>query len=331
MTFPQPGELITPLELTSDETGSISQREVTLTIGAGEKRLDKYLANALPEVSRSQLQRLIRDGKVILDGQTARASATVAPGMVVSVYLALQSVETKAPNPEAINLSIVFEDDQVLVVNKPAGLVVHPAAGHAQGTLVNAILAHCPELTAGERDRPGIVHRLDRDTSGLVVVAKTDAAFTSLRQQFKNREIEKTYLALVHGQAPAPAGVVDVPLARDPNNRKRMGVVAGGRAARTGFRVVETLGDYSLLEVSLETGRTHQIRVHLSWLGVPVVGDTVYGHHRRDLGIQRQFLHAWKLVFSHPSDGRPISLEAPLPSDLSEVLAKLGSRFPHLQ
>ena len=318
------------MEQVGDGTEPTVQREVRLTVDRAEKRLDRYLCQSLPDMSRSQVQRLIRDGRVLLDSMAAKASSPVAPGMTVVVSLDDDAEDPKAPSAEAMDLDIVFEDDSVVVVNKPAGLVVHPAAGHPTGTLVNAILAHCPGLNVGESGRPGIVHRVDRDTSGLLVVAKTEVALESLRRQFKNREVDKIYLALTQGHPPVPVGVVDVPLARDPGNRKRMGVVTGGRPSRTGFRVVEELGDYSLLEVSLETGRTHQIRVHLAWLGVPVVGDTVYGRRKPSLGLQRQFLHAWRLSFAHPVDGHVVSLEAPLPSDLLQVLDSLGSSFSGL-
>jgi 23S rRNA pseudouridine1911/1915/1917 synthase len=302
-----------------------STQEIRLTVDIPHRRLDKYLAHVIPHISRSQLQRLIHDGCVLLDGQIARASAPVVPGMDVRVYLK-ESHTNEGPVPEVIDLDVVFEDEHVLVVNKPAGLVVHPAAGHSSGTLVNAVLAHCPGLQTGEDNRPGIVHRLDRDTSGLLVVAKSEKALTGLRQQFKNRRVAKTYLALVHGHPPVQVGVVDAPIGRDPKNRKRMSVMASGRPSRTGFRELEELGDYSLLEVSLETGRTHQIRVHLAWLGVPVVSDGVYGYRKPVLGLHRQFLHAWKLAFVHPIDSRSMIVEAPLPSDLRDVLRGLGSK-----
>jgi 23S rRNA pseudouridine1911/1915/1917 synthase len=223
-------------------------------------------------------------------------------------------------------LDVVYEDDDILVVNKPAGMVIHPAHGHREGTLVNALLARYPNLVVGDAGRPGIVHRLDRDTSGLIVVAKTRSALEHLRWQFKSRQVQKTYQALVHGQPPAPEGIVEAPVARDPRHRKRMAVVAGGRESRTRYRVLEDLGDYSLLAVSLETGRTHQIRVHLAWLGVPVVGDRMYGPERSarravtTMGLERQFLHAWRLSFEHPSGKGAVDLEAPLPPDLQQAI-----------
>jgi 23S rRNA pseudouridine1911/1915/1917 synthase len=227
---------------------------------------------------------------------------------------------------QSIHLQVVYEDDDLLVVDKPAGMVVHPAYGHREGTLVNALLARYPGLAVGDAGRPGIVHRLDRDTSGLIVVAKTEIALKHLRRQFKSRGVQKTYLALVHGRPPTSEGIIEAPVGRDPRQRKRMAVVPGGRAARTRYRLLEELGNYALLAVWLETGRTHQIRVHLAWLGVPVAGDKVYGGGRgvrltqRDMGLDRQFLHAWRLSFEHPGGKGRVELEAPLPSDLQGAL-----------
>jgi 23S rRNA pseudouridine1911/1915/1917 synthase len=300
-----------------DET----ERVVYLQVDVVERRLDHYLVRALPDLSRSQVQRLIRRGLVTLDGQAARARSSVKPGMRVTVRIPSAPSDDVLPQPMA--LDVVYEDDDLLVVNKPAGLVVHPAYGHRAGTLVNALLARYPGLAVGDEGRPGIVHRLDRDTSGLIVVAKTEAALEHLRWQFKSRRVKKTYLVLVHGQPPTLEGIIEAPIGRDPRQRKRMAVVAGGRPARTGFHLLEDLGDYSLLAVSLETGRTHQIRVHLAWLGVPVVSDRVYGRRRNRLGLSRQFLHAWRLSFERPGGQGTIELEAPLPADLQQVLRAL--------
>ena len=297
------------------------ERIVHLQVDGAERRLDHYLARALPDVSRSHIQRLIRQGLITVDGQATRASSPVKPGMRVTARIPPPPA-VEVP-PQAIALDVVYEDGDLLVVNKPAGMVVHPAAGHYEGTLVNALLARYPGLAVGDEGRPGIAHRLDRDTSGLIVIAKTAAALDYLRAQFRGRRVKKTYLALVHGQPPKPEGIVEVPIGRDPRQRKRMAVVAGGRPARTGFRVLEDLGDFSLLSISLETGRTHQIRVHLAWLGVPVVGDGVYGRRRNRLGLARQFLHAWQLSFERPDGRGRLELEAPLPADLEEALQTL--------
>lgn len=294
------------------------ERIVHLQVDEAGERLDRYLARALPDVSRAQVQRLIRQGLVVLEGETVRPSTPVQPGMKVLVQIPAPASDTVAPEP--IPLEVVYEDDDLLVVNKPAGMVVHPAYGHRGGTLVNALLARYPNLAVGEAGRPGIVHRLDRDTSGLILVAKTEAALEYLRRQFKSRQVKKTYLALVHGQPPAPEGIIEAPIDRDPHQRQRMAVVATGRTARTRYRLLEDVGDYSLLTVSPETGRTHQIRVHLAWLGIPVAGDRVYGRARDRLGLGRQFLHAWRLAFERPGGKGSLELEAPLCADLQEVL-----------
>ncbi len=306
---------------------SEGERIVHLQVDEAGERLDRYLVRALPDVSRSQVQRWIRQGRVTLDGEAARPGTPVRPGMRVTVQIPPPPSDEVPPQP--IPLDVVYEDDDLLVVNKPAGMVVHPAHGHRQGTLVNALLARYPGLAVGDAGRPGIVHRLDKDTSGLVVVAKTEAALAHLRAQFKSRQVQKTYLVLVHGRPPTPEGIIEAPVGRDPRQRQRMAVVPGGRAARTRYRLLEDLGDYSLLAVWPETGRTHQIRVHLAWLGVPVAGDRVYGRGRRAvrrLGLARQFLHAWRLAFERPGGRGRLELEAPLPADLQEVLRALGAR-----
>lgn len=298
-----------------------------LQVDQPASRLDQWLAQSIPQLSRSQLQKLIRQGQVLLAGQTVRPSTALQPGDVVTVHL--PPAEPAVLQPETAPLDVVYEDDDLLVVNKPAGLVVHPAHGHASGTLVNALLARYPDLAAltladsDSTDRPGIVHRLDRDTSGLMVVARSPAALRQLQQQFKSRTVEKTYLALVFGRPEAAEGIIDVPLGRDPRFRQKIAPRADGKPARTHYRVIEDFGQYSLLEIGLETGRTHQIRVHLAWLKCPVVGDTVYGRKKNVLGLKRQFLHAWRLTFQHPRTGATIQLEASLDPHLQAVLDQL--------
>ncbi|MCL4300219.1 MAG: RluA family pseudouridine synthase [Anaerolineae bacterium] len=290
-------------------------------------RLDQWLAQSIPQLSRSQLQKLIRQGQVLVAGQPARPSAALQPGDVVTVHL--PAPEPAALQPETTPLDVVYEDDDLVVINKPAGMVVHPAQGHTSGTLVNALLARYPDLAvlaeddSGAADRPGIVHRLDRDTSGLMIVARTPAALRRLQQQFKARTVEKIYLALVFGRPEAAEGIIDVPLGRDPRFRQKIAPRADGKPARTHYRVIEDFGAYSLLEIGLETGRTHQIRVHLAWLKCPVVGDTVYGRKKNALGLKRQFLHAWRLAFQHPRTGETIQLEAPLDPHSQAVLGQL--------
>jgi 23S rRNA pseudouridine1911/1915/1917 synthase len=282
---------------------------------AGE-RLDVFLARSLPHLSRAHAQRLIAEGHVRVDGGSAKPSLRLEPGTRIEV----QTPEPAAVEltPEAIPLAVVYEDGDVIVVDKPAGMAVHPGPGHARSTLVNALLAHCPDLTGIEGSlRPGIVHRLDKDTSGLLVVAKNDRAQLALQAQMAARTARKEYLALAQG-SPPPSGTIDAPIGRHPGQRKQMAIVAEGRPARTHFRTLGAVGADSLVLARLETGRTHQIRVHFAGIGHPIVGDPVYGR-RSDL-VGRQFLHAWRLGFAHPRTGEWIALEAPLPDDLLTAL-----------
>lgn len=303
------------------------ERVIHLDVTEEGERVDKYIAEHLPDLSRSLVQRLIREGRVTVNGAETRASYRVEGDDEIIVRV--PPPEATELEPEPIPLDVVYEDEDLIVINKPAGLVVHPSHGHRKGTLVNAILAHCPDLAGINGTlRPGIVHRLDKDTSGLIIVAKNDAAQQSLQRQFKRREVRKTYLALVEGRLEPERGLIEAPVGRDPHHRKRMAVVArGGREARTEYRVLETLADHTLVEVHPLTGRTHQVRVHFASLGHPLVGDPVYGFRRQRLGLGRQFLHAWKLGFHLPSSGRPIELTAELPQDLRRVLEQLGSSF----
>jgi 23S rRNA pseudouridine1911/1915/1917 synthase len=232
--------------------------------------------------------------------------------------------EEPTVRPESLPLDIVYEDEYLLVVNKPAGMVVHPAARIVSGTLVNALLAHCPQVAdVGGPDRAGIVHRLDRETSGLIVVAKNSETHAALQRQFKRRLVRKTYVALVEGQVQPREGIIEVPIGRDPKDRTRMAVSRTGRPAVTQYRVVEVFPQYTLLEVRPHTGRTHQIRVHLAWLGYPVVGDRVYGRRRQTLLPDRHFLHARELAFTHPVTGEKLVLSAPLPPELTALLNQL--------
>jgi len=289
---------------------------------AGE-RLDVFVARRLPQLTRSRVRRLIDGGFVTVDGAlAAKAGVKLEAGQRVQVTL--PPPEPTELEPEPMPLRIVYEDDDLLVVDKPAGLAVHPSPGHSSHTLVNAVLAHCPGLSAiGGEGRPGIVHRLDKDTSGLIIVAKNDAAHLSLARQLKERQVEKTYLALVEGRVEPGEGVIDAPIARHPRHRKKMAVVAGGREACTRYRVLREVGGRSLVEARPETGRTHQIRVHFASIGHPIVGDAVYGRGRRESPVRRQFLHAQRLAFRHPRTGERLELEAPLAEDLAEALAEL--------
>lgn len=293
----------------------------------GGGRVDR-VASDLTGLSRSRVQRLIADGRLTADGTTVRARAQVTPG--AALVLDVPDPAPAEALPEAIPLDVVYEDDDMLVVDKPAGLVVHPSPGHWSGTLVNALLGRGTEYggIAGVQ-RPGIVHRLDRDTSGLLLVAKTDAAQASLMAQLKARRVKKTYLALVQGSVAAAAGRIEAPIGRDPKNRQRMAVVPDGRLAVTAYRVRERFDNWTLLEVDLVTGRTHQIRVHFAALGHAVAGDPVYGTGTSRRGpdtLDRLFLHAWRVAFAAPSSGALVRLEAPLPDALEAVLADLRAR-----
>jgi 23S rRNA pseudouridine1911/1915/1917 synthase len=299
------------------------KESLTITVQDPGDRIDRYLANALPELSRSRVAMLLKTGHVTVNGTVPKASYRVSAGDTISVVVpALESIEAQ---PEPIPLSIVFEDRDLIVLDKPAGIVVHPSPGHASGTLVNALLAHCPDLTGvGGKLRPGIVHRLDKDTSGLLVVAKNDATYGNLQEQFKMRQVHKSYWALTEGILSPSRGIIDLPIGRDTKNRKRMAVVPrGGRVARTEFEVTEYFERYSLVRARPVTGRTHQIRVHLASLGHPLVGDRVYGLRRQRLLATRHFLHAGRLEFVMPSTGETATFESPLPRQLERVLQRL--------
>jgi len=301
-------------------------RMITLHPDARE-RLDKFVAARMVDLSRSAVQRLIAGGFVTVNGAHTDAARRVGPGDAIVVRIPPSAPATI--EAEAIPLSIVYEDDDLIVIDKPAGLVVHPAAGHDRGTLVNAVLAHAPDLEGvGGETRPGIVHRLDKDTSGLIVVARNDAAHRDLQRQFKARTVKKVYLALVEGCVAPSEGIIDAPIARDRVHRKRMAVGMGGREARTRYRVIRYGsaggGEYTVVEAYPETGRTHQIRVHFAWLGHPLVGDRVYGRRQPTLPIDRHFLHATRLTLHLPSSGEERTFESPLPDDLKSVLDLAG-------
>ena len=288
-------------------------------------RLDLFLAEQDLGLSRARLQRLIREGFVTLNGGPTKASAIVKKGDRVS--LRIPPPRPLTLKPENIPICIVYDDAHLVVVDKPAGLTVHPAPGHASGTLVNALLALYPNLPGiGGWQRPGIVHRLDKDTSGLMVVAKTDEAHHGLSDQIQGRRIRKGYMALVNGLVTNDEGVIDAPIGRDSRHRKRMAVVAGGRASQTRYAVVGRYGDYTLVEVFPTTGRTHQIRVHFASLRHPLVGDDLYGG-RSDL-LDRQFLHAHLLGFKHPHTGEYVEFRSLLPSDLRQALDQIEQATP---
>ena len=307
------------------------EQVIELQVAEAGPRIDKYIAVEVPELSRSVVQRLIKQGRVTVGGEATKSSYRVEAGDEIVVRI--PPPEPMEVKPQAIPLDIVYEDEDIIVVNKPPGMVVHPAYGHRTGTLVNAVLAHCPDLAGvGDDLRPGIVHRLDKDTSGLIIVAKNDSARRHLQRQFKRREVKKVYVALLEGHLEPVRGVIEAPIGRDKKRRKRMAVVEGGREARTEYRVMEYFTDrtgtrsrsYTLVEAEPKTGRTHQVRVHFASIGHPLAGDPVYGFRKQRLSLlRRQFLHAQTLGFRLPGSDEYIELTAELPDDLRVVLEEL--------
>ena len=301
---------MTPLTLTADRAG---------------ERADQLLARLLPELTRSAAQRLLEDGRVTRSGQAVKKNYKTAPGDVLTV-----SLPDPAPIdvlPQNIPLDVVFEDGDVIVVNKPVGMVVHPAAGHPDGTLVNALLYHCGKSLSGINGslRPGIVHRIDRDTSGLIIAAKNDFAHLSLAEQLQDHSLYREYAAVCVGTMREDSGTVSAPIARHPADRKRMAIDhLHGRTAVTHYTVLERFPGHTYLQCRLETGRTHQIRVHLASLGRPLLGDVVYGAHKPYPGLAGQCLHARRLTFTHPRTGNLTTVECPLPGWFQAVLTKLG-------
>jgi 23S rRNA pseudouridine1911/1915/1917 synthase len=307
----------------------MGEQILTLTVeGVEGQRLDKFLVARLPEFSRSRLQGLIDDGLVTIDGVSARKAGQMVEAPAC-VQIRIPPAMPTSIEPQAIPLDILYENENLLVVNKPAGMVVHPAAGHASGTLVNAALAHDPDLEGiGGEQRPGVVHRLDKDTSGLILLAKNDRTQRFLQDQFRLRKIRKTYLALVDDSPPTPTGRIEAAIGRDPRDRKRMAIVMPnkGRDAASEYRTLETFPSHTLLEVHPITGRTHQIRLHLAYLNCPIVGDTVYGRRSPSLALNRHFLHAFQLVVQLPGEKQARTFEAPLPAELEDILAEIRRR-----
>ena len=291
------------------------------------QRLDKFLVTMLPEYSRSRLQSFIKNGCVDVDGSTITKSGYMVE-KEAEIEVRIPPSQPSILIPEEIPLEITFENEDLIVVNKPAGMVVHPSAGHQSGTLVHAALAHSDEIEGvGGIQRPGIVHRLDKDTSGLILLAKNDQAHQWLQEEFRSRRVDKTYLALVDGAPPTKRGRVEAAIGRDPVDRKRMAVVPPdkGRFAVSEYATETRYQQHTLLEVHPVTGRTHQIRLHMAFLGCPIVGDRIYGRRRPSLEIDRQFLHAARLSIRLPGESLPVEFEAPLPDDLASVLKALNS------
>lgn len=305
----------------------MSEQYLEFTVNEAGQRLDKLIVAELPRLSRTQVQVMIKEGLVTVDGAPVKAGVKLRGGERVSVSLPDDPAPEEPLAPQHIELSIVYEDDELAVIDKPAGMVVHPGVGNADGTLANAIAARWPEIAAMDDpdDRRGIVHRLDKDTSGLIIIARNAVALADLMAQFQARTVDKTYIALLERAPRTETGRIEAPISRDPKQRKRMAVVRDGKPAVTEFRVIDDnfLENRALVEFSLHTGRTHQIRVHAAFIGCPVVGDRVYGFRKQRVKLKRQFLHAARLSFDHPISGERLSFESPLPPGLRNLLEKL--------
>ena len=287
------------------------------------KRLDAYITSIDSEITRTAAQRLIEQGNILVNGEKKKTAYKVSNGDIVTIEKEKpKEIELKAQN---IPIDIIYEDDDIIVVNKPKGMVVHPANGNPDGTLVNAIMAICKDSLSGigGEIRPGIVHRLDKDTSGLLIVAKNDKAHVNMSEQIKNHEVKKTYIALVRGVVKENEATIDMPIGRSTSDRKKMAVIKTGRNAVTHIKVLKRYNKYTLLQVNIETGRTHQIRVHLSYIGYPIIGDCTYSNGKNEFGIVGQCLHAKCLEFKHPITGAEMKLEAPLPKYFEEIIQKL--------
>lgn len=296
-----------------------------IIVEASEKgvRLDSYIANKKRDLSRTNVQRLIESGDILVNNNTQKISYKIQAGDEISIVIPeAKEIELK---PQDIKVDIVYEDSDIIVVNKPKGLVVHPAVGNPDGTLVNAIMNICKDSLSGigGEIRPGIVHRLDKDTTGLLIIAKNDKAHINLSEQIKNREVKKIYVALVRGIVPEDEATINMPIGRSTKDRKKMAVVKNGKEAVTHFKVLNRFKNYTLLEIKIDTGRTHQIRVHMSEIGYPVVGDMVYSNGKNEFGVEGQMLHAKSLDFKHPITEKQMHLEAELPKYFKEVIDKL--------
>ena len=295
-----------------------------LIVEQGGVRIDKYIAEK-EELSRVAVQRLLDEGNILVNRDKVKASYIVQQGDEIDIHI--PEVKETELKPQDIPLDIIYEDKDIIVVNKAKGMVVHPAAGNPDGTLVNAIMSHCKENLSGIGGelRPGIVHRLDKDTSGLLIIAKNDKAHLAISEQIQSRQVKKTYLALVKGDVPENEATIKMPIGRSIKDRKKMAITPKGKEAITHFKVVERFQKYTYLEVNIETGRTHQIRVHMAEIGHPVVGDMVYSNGKNEFGVEGQMLHAHRLEFRHPITEKEMCLEAPLPEYFTNILLNLRS------
>ena len=305
----------------------MTEQQINFTVSTSGERLDKLVVEQVGDsLSRAQIQAMIKDGKVTVNGAQVKSGIKLKGGEQISVTIATRE-ETETVVPEAIALTVVYDDPDFAVIDKPAGMTVHPGVGNETGTLVSALLSRWPDIAKMNivEKRVGIVHRLDKDTSGLIVIAKNDAARIKLQAQFQSRTVSKVYLALLEKMPATQSGRVEAPIARDPNQRKRMAVMRGGKPAITEYQVIDHhfIGEQALVRVTLHTGRTHQIRVHMAFIGCPIVGDSVYGYRKQRIKLKRQFLHAAELAFDHPVTGERLKFESPLPVGLQNIMDKL--------
>lgn len=286
-------------------------------------RIDKEIASLDSNMSREAIQRLIKEGKILVNGKIVKASYKTNIGDIITIEEAV--AEETDLKPQEIPINIIYEDDDILIVNKEKGMVVHPGNGNPDGTLANAVVAHCKESLSGigGKIRPGIVHRIDKDTSGLVIIAKNDSAHINLSNQIQKREVKKTYIALVRGVIKEKEATINMPIGRSTKDRKKMAVIKTGKEAITHLKVLERFDGYTLIELVIETGRTHQIRVHMAEIGYPIVGDTVYSNGKNPFGVEGQMLHAQKLEFKHPKTKKEVSFEAPIPQYFTDIIKQL--------
>ena len=298
-----------------------------IKVEENNKRIDAYISEKEPNLSRTTVQRLISEKKVLVNGKEVKSSYKVESGDEIEIEIP-EVKETKL-KAQDIYVPVIYEDNDIIVVNKPKGMVVHPANGNPDGTLVNAVLAMCKESLSGigGEIRPGIVHRLDKDTSGLLIIAKNDEAHIKMSKQIQDRKVDKRYIALVRGNVPDDDATIDMPIARSKTNRQKMAVDKNGKEAVTHFKVLKRYGKYTLIEVKIDTGRTHQIRVHMSYIGYPIIGDEVYSNGKNEFGVEGQMLHARFLKFKHPITGKELCLEAPIPEYFENVIKELDNRL----